>query len=261
MLTVEGLLSLVASRNFSCVSITDHDTFAAYATAPKIAESLGVELVSGIEISSVDKGRDIHILGYFCDVHNAEFLTALEIQHSRRKDRVMKSLEKLCKLGINISYEQVEQFCTGVSIGRPHIALAMLEAGYINSFQEAFGLYLKEDAPAYTSLNGLTPEEAISLIKKSGGLAVMAHPEYTDADELIPKLVEYGIKGIEVYNYKTARNVKKYREIAKKYGLVETGGSDFHYEGGGLLGKHELPYSIVENLRAKLFNSIEGRFP
>jgi predicted metal-dependent phosphoesterase TrpH len=252
MLTVEALLSLVASKNLTCVSITDHDTFAAYATAPKIAESLGVELVSGIEISSVDKGRDIHILGYFCDTQNMEFLTALGIQHERRKDRVAASLEKLRKLQINISYEQVEEFCPGVSIGRPHIALAMLEAGYVNSFQEAFYLYLKEGAPAYTSLDGLTPEKAISLIKKSGGLAVMAHPEYTDTDELIPKLVEYGIVGIEVYNYKTTKKIKKYKNIAKKYGLVETGGSDFHYESSGLMYKHELPYSIVENLREKL---------
>jgi predicted metal-dependent phosphoesterase TrpH len=252
MLTVEALLNLAASKGLTCVSITDHDTFVAYATAPKIAESLGVELIPGIEISSVDKGRDIHILGYFCDIQNQEFLAALDIQHERRKDRVRTSLEKLRKLHIDISYEQVEKFCPGVSIGRPHIATAMLHAGYVSSFQEAFSMYLKEGAPAYTALDGLTPEKAIELIKKSGGLAVMAHPEYTDADDLIPKLVEYGIAGIEVYNYKTAKNFKKYKKLAKKYGLVETGGSDFHYEGSGLLGKQELPYSIVENLKAKL---------
>jgi len=252
MLTVEALLKLVASKGLTCVSITDHDTFVAYATAPKIAESLGVELIPGIEISSVDKGRDIHILGYFCDIHNPEFLAALDVQHERRKDRVRASLEKLHKLHIDISYEQVEKFCPGVSIGRPHIAMAMLDAGYVGSFQEAFGMYLRDGAPAYTALDGLTPEKAIALIKKSGGLAVMAHPEYTDADDLIPSLVEYGIAGIEVYNYKTAKNVKKYKKVAKKYGLVETGGSDFHYEGSGLLGKQELPYSIIENLKARL---------
>ena len=252
MLTVEALLNLAVSKGLTCVSITDHDTFVAYATAPKIAESLGVELIPGIEISSVDNGRDIHILGYFCDIQNQEFLAALDVQHERRKDRVRASLEKLRKLHIDISYEQVEKFCPGVSIGRPHIATAMLDAGYVGSFQEAFGMYLKEGAPAYTALDGLTPEKAIELIKKSGGLAVMAHPEYTDADDLIPKLVEYGIAGIEVYNYKTAKNVKKYKNVAKKYGLVETGGSDFHYESSGLLGRQELPYSIVENLKAKL---------
>jgi len=252
MLTVEALLNLAASKNLTCVSITDHDTFAAYATAPEIAESLGVELVPGIEISSVDKGRDIHILGYFCDIQNPGFLAALDIQHEKRKDRVRASLEKLRKLQMDISYEQVEKFCPGVSIGRPHIAFAMLKAGYVGSFQEAFGLYLKEGMPAYTPLDGLTPEKAVSLIKKAGGLAVMAHPEYTDADDLIPKLVEYGIAGIEVYNYKTAKNVKKYKKIAKKYKLIETGGSDFHYESSGLLGKQELPYSIIENLKKKL---------
>jgi len=250
-LAVEALLSFAKYKSLSCVSITDHDTFAAYATAPNVAESLGLELIPGIEVSSVDKGRDIHILGYFCDIQNPEFLAALAIQHESRKDRVRESLEKLRKLGLYISYEQVEKHCTGVSIGRPHIASALMEARYISSFQEAFELYLKEGAPAYTPLIGLSPEAAVSLIKKSGGLAVMAHPEYTNADDLIPKLVEYGIKGIEVYNFKTSRNTNKYKSIAKKYGLVETGGSDYH-SGHGLLGELNLPHSIVDNLRAML---------
>ncbi len=251
-LTAEALLNLIAAKNISCVSITDHDTFAAYAVAPKIAESLGVELIPGIEVSSVDNGRDIHILGYFCDTRNPEFLAALDIQHEHRKDRVRASLEKLRNFGINIEYESVERFCAGVSIGRPHIAMAMIAMGYVGTFPEAFDSYLKEGACAYSPLEGLTPKETISLIKKAGGLAVMAHPEYTNADDLIPMLVEWGIEGIEVYNYKTAKNVKKYKKIAKKYGLVETGGSDFHYEGTGLLNKQNLPYSIVEELRARL---------
>ncbi len=251
-LTAEALLKLAASKNLSCVSITDHDTFAAYATAPQIAESMGVELIPGIEISSMDKGRDVHILGYFCDIQNKEFSAALDIQHERRKDRIRASLEKLRNLGINIEYKLVEQFCTGVSIGRPHIAVAMIATGYVSSFSEAFDRYLGEGAPAYSPPIGMVSEEAISLIKKSGGLAVMAHPEYTNADDLIPKLVEWGIEGIEVYNYKTTKNVKKYKKIAQKYGLVETGGSDFHYEGITLLGEQHLPYSIVEELRARL---------
>ena len=249
-LTVEALLKLVFEKNYRCISITDHDTFEAYKTAPKIAAELGIELIPGIEISSVDKGKDIHILGYFCDTENEEFLTALEIQHESRKERVKKSLEKLQKLGIVLSYEQVARHCPGVSIGRPHIAAAMQEAKYIRYFSEAFELYLKEGAPAFVSLEGLTPEQAISLIKKSGGIAVMAHPEYTDADDLIPHLVECGIAGIEVYNFKTAKNIKKYKKIAQKYNLIETGGSDFHHNDFGAFGTQKLPYSIVENLKA-----------
>jgi predicted metal-dependent phosphoesterase TrpH len=252
-LTVEALLNLIASKNISCVSITDHDTFAAYATAPKAAEHLGIGLIPGIEVSSVNKERDIHILGYFCDIQNAEFLDALDIQHQSRIDRVKACLEKLRKLGISIDYEQVEFFCAkGASIGRPHIALAMLAAEHVKTFPEAFERYLKEGAPAYCPPVGLTSEKTIALIKKAGGLAVMAHPEYTNADDLIPKLVEWGIDGIEVYNYKSMKNAKKYKKIAKKYKLVETGGSDFHYEKYNQLGEQKLPYSIVENLRAKL---------
>ncbi|MDR1811430.1 MAG: PHP domain-containing protein [Candidatus Fibromonas sp.] len=255
MLTVEELLSLVASENISCASITDHDTFDAYATAPGTAERLGLELISGIEISSVSNGRDIHILGYFCDTRNAELLAALEIQREKRKDRVRAIIEKLCKLGVNLSYEQVEQRCFGASISRPHIASALVEAKYVDSYQEAFSRYLKEGAAAYCPPAGISSREAILLIEKAGGLAVMAHPEYTNADELIPKLVEYGIAGIEVYNYKTAKSIKKYRKIAKKYRLVETGGSDFHGIVNGLFGKQNLPYSIVEELKKKLRQS------
>ncbi len=252
MLTVEELLSLVASENISCASITDHDTFDAYATAPEIAKRLGLELITGIEISSVNNGRDIHILGYFCDVQNAELLAALKIQREKRKDRVKAILEKLQKLGVNLSYEQVEERCFGASISRPHIALALMEAKYVDSFREAFERYLKEGAAAYCPPTGLSCREAISLIKKAGGLAVMAHPEYTNADELIPKLVECGIAGLEVYNYKTAKSMKKYKKFAKKYKLIETGGSDFHGIAIGLFGKQNLPYSIVEELKKKL---------
>ncbi|MCL2100731.1 MAG: PHP domain-containing protein [Fibromonadales bacterium] len=257
-LAVEALFNLVASKNISCVSITDHDTFAAYDVAPKIAESLGVELIPGIEVSSMDNGRDVHILGYFCDTQNAEFLAALGMQHKRRKDRVLASLEKLRKLGLGIDYELVERFCSGVSIGRPHIAFAMLELGYVATFQEAFDRYLKEGAPAHCPSMSFTCEEAISLIKRAGGLAVMAHPEYTKADDLIPKLVDWGIEGIEVYNYKTAKNIKKYRKIAKKYNLAETGGSDFHYKSFSALGEQSLSYSIVEELRARLLTRLNS---
>ena len=250
-LTVEALLNLAVSKGLTCISITDHDTFDAYATAPEIAKSLGVELVPGIEISSVSDGRDIHILGYFCNTGDAELLAALEIQRKKRKDRVKAILEKLQSLGVNLSYEQVEQKCFGASISRPHIASAMVEARYVNSFSEAFDLYLKEGAAAYCPPRGLSSETAISLINKAGGLAVMAHPEYTNADELIPRLVKFGIVGLEVYNYKTTKSVKKYKNIAKKYKLIETGGSDFH-GGPGMLGSQKLPYSIVERLRVKL---------
>jgi predicted metal-dependent phosphoesterase TrpH len=252
LLSVEELLRLASRSGISCISITDHDTFAAYSTAPKIAESLGVELVPGIEISSMHNERDVHILGYFCDIQNADLLAALAIQHESRKGRVKSSLEKLRKLGVNISYEQVERHCTGVSIGRPHIARAMLETGAVHYFAEAFDRYLKDGAPAYTPMAGFSPESVISLIKNAGGVAVMAHPEYTNADCLIPRLVDYGIKGIEVYNYKTTKSIKKYRKVAKKYGLIETGGSDFHYEGNPLFGVQKLPYSIVERLKASI---------
>ncbi|GHV12714.1 phosphatase [Fibrobacterales bacterium] len=250
MLSVEKVLQLAKSKNIGCVSITDHDTFAAYNEAPKIAAELELELITGIELSATYNEKDIHILGYFCDTNNTEFLQALKVQHNHRKERVKESLEKLQNFGHKILYSQVEKYCSGNCIGRPHIARAMLEQKIVSTFAEAFDKYLGDKKLAYSPLRGFTPQEAINYIKISGGIAVMAHPEYTDCDYLIPDLVKWGIEGIEVYNYKTKSSVQKYKNVAQKYNLAITGGSDFHAENCGLFG-FDLPYSLVSALRER----------
>lgn len=252
-LGVEPLLRLAARKGLCCVSITDHDNLDSYIQGKKLADELGIELISGIEVSAVWQGRDIHILGYFCDSTNLAMNLELEEQARQRHARVKAIVKKLNGLGVDLSYEKVITYCKGRIIGRPHVAMAMVDEEYVSSFSEAFQKYLAEDGIAFVEKKGLSPQQAIRLIENAGGIAVMAHPYKTNADELIESLVEWGLKGIEVYCPTQKGNAgRKYRELARKYNLVGTGGSDFHTEGGPYsLNCLKMPYSVVDQLRER----------
>lgn len=252
-LSVESLLKLAVRKGLSCISITDHDNLDSYLQGLKLAEELGIELISGIEISSVWQGKDIHILGYFCDSTNLAMNLELEEQAKQRHTRVRSIIKKLNTLGVELCYEKVLTYCKGRVIGRPHVAMAMVDEEYVSTFSEAFTKYLAEDGAAFVEKKGLNPQQAIRLIENAGGIAAMAHPYKTNADDLIESLVEWGIKGIEVYCPTQKGNAgRKYREIARKYGLIGTGGSDFHTENGPYaLNCLKMPYSVVEQLRER----------
>jgi predicted metal-dependent phosphoesterase TrpH len=253
-LTVSELIDLAAVRRISCISITDHDNFDAYESGKDLAEERGIEFIPGIEISAVHKGRDIHILGYFIDVNNLALNLEMREQAKNRITRVKQILKKLHRMGMPISLEKVMSKAGGGVIGRPHIAMAMVEEEYVNSFHEAFAKYLSEEGGAYIEKRGLSVEEAIQLIRRSGGISVLAHPYKSRCDDLIPTLVECGLGGIETYvsNQKGAVG-RQYRDIAKHYGLVCSGGSDFHHEHTvPILGSLKMPYSVVDQLRDRL---------
>lgn len=252
-LPVDALIRLAARKGLSCLSITDHDNVESYTMGLKLAEDLGIELIPGIELSSVHQGKDIHILGYFCDTTNLAMNLELEEQAKVRHTRVKAIVKKLNALGIELSYEKVLTFCKGPVIGRPHIAMAMVAEEYVSNFAEAFHKYLAEDALAYVEKKGISPQQAIRLIENAGGIAVMAHPLKTNADHLLEPLVEAGLKGIEIYcpGQKGSAG-RKYRDFATKYNLVGTGGSDFHTEGALVgLGALKMPYSVVEALKER----------
>lgn len=252
-LSVEELILMAARKGISCLAITDHDNVESYTMGLKLAESLGIELVPGIELSSVHQGKDIHILGYFCDTTNLAMNLELEEQAKIRHTRVKAIIKKLNALGIELTYEKVITFCKGPIIGRPHIAMAMVAEEYVTSFAEAFHKYLAEDALAYVEKKGISPQQAIRMIENAGGIAAMAHPYKTNADHLIEPLVEAGLKGIEIYcpGQKGSAG-RKYREFVQKYNLIGTGGSDFHSEGTVVgLGALKMPYSVVEALKER----------
>ncbi len=253
VLPVDEVVKISLRKGLRCISITDHDNLDSYRLAQKSVENTGLEVISGIEISSVWQGKDIHILGYFCDPTNLALNLELQEAAKGRALRVRSIIKKLNLLGVDISFEKVMTYCKGRILGRPHVAMSLVGEEYVTSFSDAFSKYLGEGCPAFVEKRGLTPGQTIRLIENAGGIAVLAHPYKTSADSLIESLVEWGLKGIETYSPSQKGNAgKRYREIAKRFNLVGTGGSDFHFEGSPYgINCMKMPYSVVEELRKR----------
>ncbi len=215
--------------NFHTIAITDHDTVDAIETAQIVGSMEGVDVIPAIELSSNYRSVDIHLLGYFVDIKNSALLEKLAELRSERVERIKKITKKLRALGVNIEHQEVFDVSKDGSPGRMHIADVLCSKGYCSGIRESFQKYLSDNGPAYVSKEALTLKDAIELIISSDGVPVLAHPGVTKRDTLIPKMVEYGLQGIEVY-YPTHQpdTVKRYMRFAKKYDLVVTGGSDCH---------------------------------
>ena len=252
----EQLVSMAADSGLEVIAISDHDSVEGVAPALEAAQQFPrLKVISGVEVSTDVPHGEVHILGYFMDYRDPELIGALERLRSSRRIRAQKMLAKLATLGIPIEWERVEEIAGGGSIGRPHIAQAMFERGYVFSIKEAFLKYIGREGPAYVEREKMTPEQAVELVVKAGGLPVLAHPADIDQiEELIPQLQRVGLVGIEVYYNGYPPKLRKYlASLASKYGLVASGGSDFHgLEGGNEapLGGVEVPSECVEKLFA-----------
>lgn len=251
----EELVALAKSCGLTTISITDHDTTAATTRAESLGGSIGVEVVPGIEFTTEAYGAEIHILGYFIDIYNAKLIETLKTIQKSRTGRIYKMIEKLNALGVNITAQDVLNIANNESPGRPHVAKAMIKAGYVSGMKEAFDRYLENNGPAYVSHYKLSPDEAVKLITQANGIAVLAHPMVSNRDNIIQKLMKSGLKGIEVY-YPThsPEQLEKYKNIANKYGLLITGGTDYHGKHSGRrvgLGEMSIPDDLVEALKKK----------
>lgn len=254
-LSVREMIETASRRKLSALAITDHDNIDAYDVGSKYARELGLDLVPGVEISSYEDSSDVHILGYFFDPTNLVLNQTLDRVKRRRVLRAKAMVRKLNKLGMEIRLERVLSYVQGGTVGRPHIARALLEEEFVSSFQEAFEKWLSPGKPAYVDSEGLTPTQAVALIRNAGGVAVMAHPHHTNRDDLIPKLVEAGLAGIELHCWKMTQSAsRRYQDIARKHGLVCTGGSDSHGEKPGIPG-----IGSVRVSRAVLDKLLEAR--
>ncbi len=251
---VDELLELASARKLRAISITDHDSIDAYFFAKETADEKGIELIPGLELSTVHMGRDIHLLGYLFDPTNLNLNLELKEQYKQRRDRVRAILKKLGSLGIDLTFERVASFSKGGVLGRPHIAQALIAEEYVNSFGEAFQKYLGEDGAAFVEKNGLTVEQGIQLIRRAGGIAVLAHPLRTGVDDLLEELPGWGLGGIElITGSQKGVPARKLREFAFKHKLVCTGGSDYHGEHSPTgLGTLSIDYEIVNQLKNKL---------
>jgi predicted metal-dependent phosphoesterase TrpH len=235
------------------LAITDHDSTAGYeAVLPLQKQAPQLRLIPAIEMSAEGE-LGCHLLGYFIDPAQASFQAELVAYRAQRVVRVRAMAEKLKTLGFSLDFERVLALAQGGSLGRPHLADALVELGAVKSRQEAFDRFLKKNGPAYIAGETPTAGEVIRLIRSAGGIPVLAHPSYYTSDSLIKQLVELGLEGLEAYYPEHSRAlIGRYRELAAAYRLVMTGGSDFH---GPRTGRTELacvdvPEEVVTELEA-----------
>ncbi len=224
------LVDLAARRGLRVIAITDHDNTDGLEEAFQTATSYpDLTIIPGIELSTDIPGSEIHVLGYWLNVEDQAFQVTLARFREGREGRARQMVQKLAALGFPLEWERIAQLAEG-SIGRPHIAFAMMERGYISQPQEAFERYIGRNGPAYVEREKLTPQEAIQLIRQAGGVAALAHPrEVGDWQGVLPGLVKAGLAGMEVY-YKAYPPdlVAQLRQRAKALGLMALGGTDYH---------------------------------
>ena len=219
------------ARQFDVIAITDHDTTEGVEPAQIVARQYGApRVIPGVELSAEDDAGDVHVLGYYIDIYNVALQERLTHFRDTRYQRGKLMLDKLAALGMPLDWERVVAIAEGGAIGRPHIARALLEAGYVESVRDAFDRYIGNDGPAYVARARLSPEESVQLIHHAGGAAVLAHPGLlADYRAMILRLIAVGLDGVEVVHPSNNEAVRlDLRGIAVASSLVMTGGSDFH---------------------------------
>lgn len=245
------LVAMALERNLLAIAITDHDTTEGIDEALDAASGTELEVIPGVEISAHVPHEEVHLLGYYIDHHDPVLEKKLCAFRKARLHRAKGMLAKIAALGFPLQWEMVAKSAGGGSVGRPHIAQAMLEMGYVASTDEAFALYIGRNGPAYVDRYKLSPSEAVSLIKEARGLPVLAHP--LKVTHFLPSLIEQGLVGLEVYyNGYSAEDIRELASLARKFDLIPTGGSDFH--GPGVLDTVEIggirvPVESVKRLR------------
>ena len=229
------------------LSVTDHDTVAGVPAAAAAAAACGMEFLPGIEITAVHERRDVHMLGYFLDPAPVGLAAFLDRQRLDRSRRAREMAARLAALGAPIDLDDLIAGAEagGKSVARPSIARALLDAGHVTSLQQAFDRWLAEGRPAYVPRTGSSPVDVVRLVKRSGGVAGLAHPGLLRRDDLIPELVEAGLGAIEVYHSDhDAGEQSRYLRLAGRHGLAVSGGSDFHgddHPRAGCFGRVGLP--------------------
>ena len=251
-LTPQEVVDLAHEKGLSAIAITDHDCIDGIAPSIEYAEKYNIEIIPGVELTAEEDDFELHILGYFIDWKTEWFVKKLAEIRTTRVNRIYEMAAKLKNMGIDIDPEKVFALSGPGAVGRLHLATVLYNEGITSSIGGAFRKYIGGKAPCYVKKFKLTPKEAIDMILELGGVPVLAHPHVIGRDDLIPDLVEKGLRGIEVYHTNHLYNVTlHYEDIAFEQGLLMTGGSDCHGMGKGniLIGKVKVPYRIVEDLK------------
>src|SRR5579883_1678248 len=251
------LLQHAREAGLRVLALTDHDTTNGLAEGAEAARALGIDFIPGLELNTDTAGGEVHILGYFPDFERPDFQEALKMLRDARERRGQRIVERLNEHGIPISWERVREIAQG-TVGRPHVAMALIEAGYVQSVSEAFDRYIGKGCIGYVPRYHLSPVDATRLIDSANGLPVIAHPltlpGLPTLREWLPELCAAGMVGLETYyGPYTEADERELRALAHEYNLIPTGGTDFH--GPGIhptpLGGRHVPYEAVERLKAE----------
>jgi len=247
------VIKIAKAAGIKCVAITDHDTTAGVKEAQKAGEEFGIEVIAGVEVSSFYAELPLHILGLFIDVDNEKFQKFLNEHFQARRDRIYRMVEKLNRLGVNITSDQVFVCANGAPAGRMHVSNVLVEDGVVKDVDEAFARFLRRGAPAYEGYTKSLAGEVIVAIKQAGGLSFLAHPGNVHQDTVISILKDEGLDGIEVYHCDhTPGQVAHYKNLAKNEGLLICGGSDFHGKRAGRsakMGEVRVPDQVLDELK------------
>ena len=254
----ELIVDTALDCGLNVIALTDHDNVLSYDIATKYANDNNkqLEIIQGVEINTMYKGYEVHILGYFMDVNNQEFQNMLKFQQNARVHQAREMVSLLNKkAGIRIKFEDIKKLVAPQgSIGRPHIARAITNAGGTGSIMEAYEKYINDNSPVYIQRKTVSPHDACEIIYDAGGIPVFAHPIDVEISEsLIKELINYGLRGVEAYHRKhSPAVVEYYSTLAEKYGLIITGGSDFHApsinHGTIIMGKNFVPSWVYDEL-------------
>jgi predicted metal-dependent phosphoesterase TrpH len=257
------LVERASSLGLEALALTDHDTVAGIDEAWSVAKQRGVTFVPGVELSTAHTEGECHILGYFLDHRSPELHQALLQFRESRLTRGQDMVRRLLELGKPLSWERVQELAQGGTVTRAHVAEALLESGLVSTRQEAFDLYIGQGRPAYISRFKLTPEDAVHLVLRMHGVPVLAHPTFAEPgrdwtaspEQLVPwpfleRLVQAGLRGLEAYYGDYPADVSaRLAGIAAHYGLITTGGSDFHgHEERPTLGCARVPTAVLRDL-------------
>ncbi|MBI3924572.1 MAG: PHP domain-containing protein [Armatimonadetes bacterium] len=250
--TPEEIVELARAAGLSALAITDHDTTAGIRAAREAARGQP-EIIPGIEISCY-QNREIHVLGYFLDPDDPALTENLASMRTAREHRVRAMLEQLQAVGITLSLEQVLEQAGSAILGRPHVARALVAAGHVSSFDDAFERFIGAGKPGYVVRRNLTPVQAAAVIRRAGGVAVLAHPGLYQSDALVSEILKGGgFSGLEAHHHShDPKQVRRYKRLARRLGLIATGGSDYHGPEPAhkpSLGQIPVPPETVELLR------------
>jgi hypothetical protein len=251
------LVRQAREQGLHVLAVTDHDSVEAVPECADEGERIGVRVVAGIEMSSRFEGKDVHVLGYGLDVSAPALLSRLEGLHAGRRERVGRICAKLGEAGLSLDPAEVLAEAGGKSVGRRHVARAMLKKGLIRSLGEAFAKHLGSDGPAYVPANEMNPAEAARLISDHGGIPVLAHPGFLEDDAAVERVLDSApIRGIEVFHrYRSPVKHLRYLEVARRRNLLVTGGSDYHgdeHPNNGGLGAFRCPPECWKDFEKRL---------